>query len=134
MKYIRTKDGVFETIDYDQLPNALQKQLDEREYSCMKDYKNIGVFVKMKQGALIISNIQPLLLFAIQKQADTIEELCDGFIFKDTNANELHFFDKNSGISILGASLFSDTFRGYIETDKGLIYVAKMTDKGMELL
>ena len=80
MKYIRTKDGIYETIDYDQLPNNLKKQLDEREHSCMKDYKKMGVFVKMKQGALIISNIQPILLFAIQKQADTIEELCDEFV------------------------------------------------------
>lgn len=63
-----------------------------------------------------------------EKVADTIEELCDGFIFKDTKANELHFVDKNSGMSILGASLFSETLRGFIETDKGLIYVAKMNE------
>ena len=64
------------------------------------------------------------------KQADTIEELCDGFVFKDTHTNELHFLDINSGISLLGASLFAETLKGFIKTDKGLIYVAKMNEKG----
>ena len=69
------------------------------------------------------------------KQADNIEELCDGFIFKDTEANELHFLDKNEGISLFAAALFIETVRGYIETDKGLIYVAKMNEEGeFELL
>ena len=68
-------------------------------------------------------------------QANTIEELCDGFIFKDTTTNKLHFCDKNDGMSLLGAALFEETVRGYIETDKGLIYIAKMNNKGdLELL
>ena len=71
----------------------------------------------------------------IVKQANTIEELCDGFIFKDTKANELHFLNENDGISLLGAALFTETVRGYIETNEGLIYVAKMNEKGeLELL
>lgn len=129
MKYIRTKDGIYETIDYDQLPNNLKKQLDEREHSCMKDYKNIGVFIKMKQGALIISNIQPILLFAIQNQADTIDELCDRFCAIYENEEPVAY--KN----YLDAKATQKEVYGAIWTEKGLIYVAKMNDKGeLELL
>ena len=134
MKYIRTQDGIFETIDYDQLPDNLKKQLDEREHSCMKDYKNIGVFIKLKRGADIISNIQPILLFAVEKQADTIEELCDYFVAVDENDNE-HFIDR--GFNFLKSCVNNDKDRVYgaIWTDKGLIYIAKMNDKGeLELL
>lgn len=68
------------------------------------------------------------------KEADTIEELCDVFIFKDTCANEWHIVNQDDGISVLGASLFSDTLRGYIETEKGLIPVARYEKGEFELL
>lgn len=155
MKYIRTKDGIYETLDYDQLPNNLKKQLDEREHSCMKDYKKIGVFAKMKQGALSISNIQPILLFAIQNQADTIEELCDYVIRKPVGSvddrafilkNIIHkgYLNRNNYEEVRKEikQLYEMRKKGdkaiiylAIETDKGLIYVAKMNDKGeLELL
>ena len=111
MKYIRTKDG-----------HVCELMSDI-------DSKSNNVKVKVYDTYGFVSKV------SIIKQADTIEELCDGFIFKDTHANELHFLDKNSGISLLGASLFEETLRGFVETDKGLIYVAKMNDKGeLELL
>ena len=142
MKYIRTKDGIYETIDYDQLPNNLKKQLDEREHSCMKDYKKMGVFAKMKQGAVIISNIQPILLFAVQNQADTIEELCDRCVVihkYSERPQDLSFYEAQYFIDVWTRKVKSNdpvvAIYGAVWTDKGLIYVAKMNDKGeLELL
>lgn len=133
MKYIRTKDGIIDT---------------ETKYLNFVSKEEYLKQVKENREGLIVSYIENNVWYCycesdgcvewkddILKQADTIEELCDGFVFKDTYSNELHFLDKNSGISLLGASLFEETLRGFIETDKGLIYVAKMNDKGeLELL
>lgn len=92
---------------------------------------NEGEFV----GYNIVDDFMIILRNQVVKSADTIEELCDGFIFKDTCANELHLVNQNGGISMLGATLFKETLRGFIETDTGLIYVAKLNDKGeFELL
>lgn len=61
-------------------------------------------------------------------KADTIEELCDEFVAvdKETKKHLLFFSTTDSNVyEIYGA----------IWTDKGLIYVAKMNDKGeVELL
>ena len=105
MKYIRTKNGVYEIIRYYE-PN---------------DY----YWVKQDCEQPIGSN-------EVINKSDDIEDLCDGYIFKDTRANELHIAQKGKedGIFILGASLFTETLRYFIETDNGLIYVAKMNDKG----
>lgn len=67
----------------------------------------------------------------IVNQADTIEELCDAFVcdrFVHNNLKELLEFGE------LGRFI-GGTIYGAIWTDKGLIYVAKMNDKGeLELL
>ena len=119
MKYVRTNNGVYDTKDYE-----VTKIISIYEPS---------LFEGINEGDLVL-NVNCAYKKVI-KQADTIEELCDGFIFKDTYANDLHLLDKKDGISILGASLFKDTLRGFIETDKGLIYVAKMNEKGeLELI
>ena len=66
----------------------------------------------------------------ILKQADTIEELCDEFIGVG-KANE---HDKLNGSSLKSYCNYVDIYSA-IWTDKGLIYVAKMNDKGeLELL
>ena len=67
------------------------------------------------------------------RMADTIEELCDDFIFFDTHDNNKPHLKSSAdgeGIWYLGASLFKETVRGIIYTDKGLTYVAKMNKKG----
>ena len=38
--------------------------------------------------------------------------------------------DKGDKTIILGASLFSETVRGFIETNEGLKYVAKLAEEG----
>ena len=70
-------------------------------------------------------------------QADTIEELCDEFVIKAYCSNEPFLFMKEQmDIKCFIKKCEKDTtIYGAIWTDKGLIYVAKMNDKGeLELL
>ena len=102
MKYIRTKDGIY---------NAIQ------------EFK-IGDMINVPYNGLI----------KIINQANTIEELCDEAVFFDKD-NKPHYESQEGNIWYLGASLFTETLRFGIFTDKGLIYVAKMNDEGeLELL
>lgn len=67
-------------------------------------------------------------------KADTIEELCDEAVFFDDN-KEPHYKSKEGSIWYLGASLFTESLRFAIWTDKGLIYVAKVNEDGeLELI
>ena len=108
MKYIRTKDGIFEN----------------------NTRFNDETLRKVSNG-----------LIEIIKQADTIEELCDEFIIKHKYDTVLPYEIVNSLKPILnGMKVYIDEFKksdvyGAIWTDKGLVYVAKMNDKGeLELL
>ena len=103
MKYIRTKDGIYEAK-------------------------------KNKVGAWVTKLPYKIFDRDVIKQADTIEELCDEAVFFDKD-NKPHYKSQEGNIWYLGASLFTETLRFGIFTDKGLIYVAKMNDKGeLELL
>ena len=71
-------------------------------------------------------------------RADTIEELCDAFIIIDEDKKR-NIYLKEDGWTfdmMQDLGMWSDrTCYGAIWTDKGLIYVAKMNDKGeLELL
>ena len=121
MKYIRTKDGIID-ISFTNTP-----------------------FIDINGEHKMISNF---------KQADTIEELCDEFIGILDNGNGSHIWydDEYLGIDYgdwetpeqLSKMKFryaksnnslNEVLYGAIWTDKGLIYVAKMNDKGtLELL
>ena len=104
MKYIRTKDGIYD----------LDKSIL---------YEFTGHKIKMPYYEEYEK--QPELC----KTTDTIEELCDEFVYVDEGcypeiSDELDLMQTKSTI-IYGA----------IWTDKGLIYVAKMNNKGeLELL
>ena len=74
--------------------------------------------------------------FDNSKQADTIEELCDEFVVAYenngyvvlSNLAQVRLYRGNNGFS-------NSQVYGAIWTDKGLIYVAKMNEKGdLELL
>lgn len=115
MKYIRTKDGIYERI-------TVVRQL-------IKDYE-VAVFNPNT------ANLEPII-----NQADTIEELCDEFIVVHENGN--HVIQKKVGNGLKDMDKDypkylernNQFFYGAIWTDKGLIYVAKMNDKGeLELL
>ena len=74
----------------------------------------------------------------IIKQADTIEELCDEFVFIDEffkREHRLAYSLENALARCKYHDVDITTLRGAIWTDKGLIYVAKMSEKGeLELL
>ena len=106
MKYIRTKDKNNLIID---LTNMLLPYNLTDEYI---DFNKFG-------------------MFKIVKQADTIKELCDEFVVVRENGEPMI-------VSLELAKEYakcSITTYGAIWTDKGLIYVAKMNEKGeLELL
>ena len=118
MKYIRTKDGIFDNWIMD------------------------GVMPER-------INAQTFGIEAI-KYADTIEELCDEFVLYYLPLEEMSNNEswipyaqyERRGVwqkmrnEIIDKTLKSkSTLYGAIWTDKGLIYVAKMNDKGeLELL
>ena len=115
MKYIRTKNGHIYKIVNTDFFGAIE---------C--EYYNITKYV------------QPI---DILNQADTIEELCDEFVVvvgKEPNSylilNQcMNNFEKV--VSIHKNTENENTIYGAIWTGKGLIYVAKMNEKGeLELL
>lgn len=71
----------------------------------------------------------------IVKQADTIEELCDDFLLENKKTHWKGHMPYHKS-TIYNEILQRDyIIYGAIWTDKGLIYVAKMNDKGeLELL
>lgn len=112
-KYIRTKDGIYELKE-----NGLEQTPKEIQIALMnKDYKT----------------------------SDTIEELCDGFYNDILNDFDCFGFD---GLYIYNNfESFKEDWKGYrtydnwqgngygfIKTDKGLIYVAKMDNDGKLVL
>ena len=101
MKYIRTKNGIYET-------------------TTVSLYKN--------DDLLYIDGCE---LERVINQADNIEELCDEFVIKGTRGRYL-------GIPLQECELRNipiTQIYGAIWTDNGLIYVAKMNEKGeLELL
>lgn len=118
MKYIRTKDGICDlSVLYIQNCNLLKT-------GCKKLYDK--------------------LMSEKIKEADNIEELCDEYVavgipFRTfiVDLNELkrsgldiHSFSRACYVQYKNCAIY-----GAIYTDKGLIYVAKMNEKGeLELL
>lgn len=140
MRYIRTKDGhIFEIVDYEQLDENTKKNVRQLRYGGLEDYLNEPVFVKIhKNMPNPISQFQSIKMFNILKQADTIEELCDEFVVINENGK----YEGSSEILDICFLNFFTTLKdkkkklfGAVWTDKGLIYVAKMNEKGeLELL
>ena len=110
MKYIRTKDAI--------LPYY-------------KDSKTGKLTVVMKVvGEVFSDKVDEVFNQIVINHADTIEELCDEFVGVD-KTNE---HDRLSKLSLKSYCNYVAIY-GAIWTDKGLIYVAKMNEKGeLELL
>lgn len=114
MKYIRTKDGV---------------------------YKKSLVSICELDGIEYASDDE-MCYAEIIKQADTIEELCDEFVMNnelyvdcDTKYWRLIAYPGENVVYHYGNDDIKNGIYGAIWTDKGLIYVAKMNEKGeFELL
>lgn len=123
MKYIRTKDG--RIFDYEPTHNI---DVD-------------GFVVQHINGWS-----KPLMKKDIIKIADTIEELCDAFVsICEDNFPEIlvpKYISPSDTLITAWKNRFEDEMcykdviiKGAIWTDKGLIYVAKMNDKGeLELI
>ena len=110
MKYIRTEDGIYEDAGTDALG-----------LRCVR-YNGNKIALSQDDDKIV-------------KESDTIEELCDEFVYFIENCGKKmtlvdHFlsyngFGYNKVYAIYGA----------IWTNKGLIYVAKMNEKGeLELI
>jgi len=113
MKYIRTKEGLFEVEDEILAPNGEDEPSE--------------LWFKVVGKAELINSIRVI------NQADKIEELCDEAVFFD-NDNVPHYKSKEGELWYLGASLFSTSLRFGIWTSKGLKYVAKMDSEGKLVL
>ena len=114
MKYIRTKDG--RIIDVEK---RYAEYLDQN-----RNRKNI--YTKEELMGVLYRNLEP-------KQADTIEELCDEFVrIAGNNRHDTVSLELGKQYKIAYPNI---KVYGAIWTDKGLIYVAKMNDKGeLELI
>ena len=111
MKYIRTKDGRIVAI-----PN-------KSNFILYDDDKL--VIDTTKKGQACIYGI-------VNKQANTIEELCDEFVIDSEIYGHIYW---TLGLEVFKRLKTKDNFYGAIWTDRGLIYVAKMNEKGeLELL
>ena len=110
MKYVRTKAGIYE----------VSKIIKDR----------VGSIIQYK----IKSRLPNTKLGVYGRLADTLEELCDEFVGIDSEGHYiLHNDEFMEGARIV--PLEKVNYYGAIWTDKGLIYVAKMNEKGeLELL
>ena len=121
MKYIRTKDRLLkfvnETADFNHLRNR-----DVKVYWCEDNRVRTRELIGVIDDEVI-------------KQADTIEELCDEFVIKAYISSYPQIYH-SVDLKELNEHREKDTeVFGAIWTSKGLIYVAKMNDKGeLELL
>lgn len=122
MKYIRTKDNILIAPElYDGGEVVLYS--DPPMYE-VKDAKGETHYIDCDK---------------VLKKADTIEELCDEIILK-TWSNEYQRIEYHRLVSVEEYLLLynihhDDELYGAIWTEKGLIYVAKMNEKGdFELL
>ena len=110
MKYIRTKDEI----------GILIEETDDKELQ----EKKIGV------NNMLFKTWYGNDESKIIKQADTIEELCDEFVSVRDNWHD-HWDNFEEPKTLCSES----EIYGAIWTDKGLIYVAKINEKGeLELL
>jgi len=113
MKYIRTKDGIYEVKCETDITYELNTQ---------------SMLYRVYKSEVI-------------KSADTIEELCDRFVIEYKDHNEQRILKTFMRVEM--AFMKHERYElkhikaiyGAIWTAKGLIYVAKMNDKGeLELL
>ena len=113
MKYIITENGIYEVSELN-------------EYAT--HYKmNKTVVIDKLQTKYILNK-------SILAQADTIKELCDVYVIvgedKDTNGNPILWSIRQDIPFFMKYYFNYNDIYAAIWTDKGLIYVAKMNDKG----
>ena len=111
MKYIRTKYRIYES----------NKVSFDEKYVYKYEVRPIWQ-INQEQQEIIA-------------QADTIEELCDEFVVSYEDNQHIVYQDLEWAKDKANRGTFKYVIYGAIWTDEGLIYVAKMNDKGeLELL
>ena len=114
--YIRTKDGRIAEVK----ENMVIKRCSENV---------LRLVYKDNRSICVLSGNDDII-----KQAETIEELCDRFVVMDKEKKEVISIVSFLAYAKLWSSCKYDIY-GAVWTDKGLIYVAKMNDKGnLELI
>ena len=121
--YIRTKDGVYEVLsEYDEPENTTLISNPVRAFDVKVTPRTFeGASIRIIYGSQIIN------------QADTIEELCDEFVVirYSTKINQLV---RTDNINYLKEIMKEDKriveVKGAVWTEKGLIFVARVNDKG----
>lgn len=116
--YIRTKDGRIAEVK----ENMAIKRCSENV---------LRLVYKDNQSICVLNGNDDIV-----NQAETIEELCDEFVIA-RNGERPTILINYDNLSLLKARVVKDNQKVYgaIWTDKGLIYVAKMNDKGeLELI
>ena len=115
-RYIRVNDNIFDLQSY--------------RYFIVEKCEDI----LRKPISLNVENRFSINTRSIINQADTIEELCDEFVVIYKEMNGKHTVHKYNWLGKSEQKLGNEVY-GAIWTDKGLIYVAKMNEKGeLELL
>lgn len=118
MKYVRTKDNIYEIVN---------------DYGSSCAIKSRG-----KRGKTAIDGFTIKYGLSYAPRANTVEELCDEFVKVVEEKNIITrlikgYFKEIKKIKEIKPNKI--TIYGAIWTDKGLIYVAKMNEKGeFELL
>lgn len=119
MKYIRTKDDVYELYYNSEFEyyEVITKGFDRTRGQFIITENNIGKY----------------------ETADTIEELCDEFVVKHINNEKPYITDNYQKHDLLkdrqkAYEYGVEIVYGAIWTTKGLIYVAKMDDEGKLVL
>ena len=96
----------------------------------MMKYIRTKTFITELESFMHIVGMETLVIggaeYKIVKVADTIEELCDEFVSVSSIVKVIN--NRLENIKILANK--GDVIYGAIWTDKGLIYVAKMNEKG----
>ena len=123
--YIRTKDSVYDTNKY-----HYEIEIDVLYEIVWDDqYTEYGVNGKYSRGKVIA-------------QSENLEELCDEFLYVNKPNEDYEKFEKpliaiqnKFETMVKIAKITNSDLYGAIYTDKGLIYVAKLNEKGeLELI
>lgn len=134
MKYIRTKDRIIDlqlwnnhNVIMFNSRNCYNRKNIVHHYEFYIKNDEVYAIPKKEDGTRLDKKYNDILVeYNISKQADTIEELCDEFVIVRENGKSMTaLLDLAKEYAKAGIKVY-----GAIWTSKGLIYVAKMNDKG----
>ena len=120
MKFVKMKDGHIYDVSFHNVEENLKDGL-ETELFVAHSGKSFGSYL---QGLGAVSLTKVLSVNDVAKESDNIEELFDCYVDYHEGYNA-DFMRINRPVKRHGHEIY-----GAVWTDKGLIYVAKMNEKG----